>query len=277
MKIESANASIETFSDKRVRLGHDVQNIFSQVLEAVGREGYQSAEATATEEPLTEQIAQSVSNWFDLELSGRYSSVENRHQLEQSFGELVVRAHSEGGYIDPKTFLNNLTSDELGVVQEVNFLAKPIQVDSLTEEGALNLLIPPPAQVDLNRDGLTQTGIGYGIRFPDSSTPANVVRAWDAATQGMTFEEKGLRELQMVLPVLLANIVTDENGAYVRHYDPGDPEWVNPMAVAGYSYSKVSQDQLDSLNYFRSQMNPLRYDEGIQFWSSFQERLSANE
>lgn len=275
MRVDSANAINTSFESRRREQSHQVQDVFSEVLAAVGRQGYQSAEAIDEQSPLVDQVSESWSNWFDVELGGRYASVQDSVQLKQPYGDIMVRAYQGGGYSDPKTFLSGLSSEELGVVQKVNALAEPIRVDSLTDEGALNLLIPPPAQVDVNHDGLTQAGVGYGIRFPDSSTPADVVVAWEETTEGMSSWDRAHRELQMVMPVLLANFVLDDNGAYSHHYEPGDPEWTNPMAADDYSYVGVTQTHLDSLDYFRSQMDPLKYEEGVQFWSKFKERLIA--
>ncbi|MFI4876837.1 MAG: hypothetical protein ACIALR_15910, partial [Blastopirellula sp. JB062] len=149
-------------------------------------------------------------------------------------------------------------------------------VDGLTEEGAINLLIPRPAQVDLNYDGLTQSGIAYGIRFPDSRTPKNVAAAWEEATADLPPMEKAFFELQMKLPVLLANIEIDANGAFVRQREPGDHDFVNPMARADYSYLDVTQRHLDYLEEYRYQMPHQRYESGMQFWTDFQQLLQTH-
>ena len=121
-----------------------VQDVFSEALAAAGREGYASAEAVSDDGPLSEQIVTSWTDWFDGEnLSGRYQNKADAEGLKDSYGEILVRAYEEGGYADPQTFLNSLSSEELGVVQKIHSLADPIRVDELTVEGAVNLLVPP--------------------------------------------------------------------------------------------------------------------------------------
>ena len=256
---------------------HVVQDVFSEVLAAAGREGYASAEAIPDEQPLTDHIASSWSDWFDGESRhGRYQNEPNGEELKQAYGEILVRAYEEGGHADPHTFLKNLSEDELAVVQQVHRLADPIKVDELTVEGAVNLLVPPSAQVDLNRDGFTRCGVAYGLRFPDSNTPPEVVAAWEEATAGMSLGDRMIYELQMTLPLLTANIVVDDQGHFVRRYEPGDPEFTNPMASSEYSYVQAAQDRLDYLELFRTRMPPEQYERDKAFWTRMHELLGEH-
>lgn len=274
MNVESTSASSLMQLTKRQEQAHNVQNVFSDVLEAAGRRGYASAQDVEGTQPLEESIQTSWSDWFDVARTGRYETAENLDQLKQGFGEILSRAHSEGGYVQPKEFLNSLTKDELQVVQNIHWLAEPIQVDSLSSEGALNLLLPPAAQVDINHDGLTQSGAAYGIRFPDSNTPTDVTASWEEATAGMSMGDRMMYEFRMVAPILLANIHFDENGAYSHHTEPGDPDFVNPFAKPGYSYVQATQDQLDHLNFVKNWITPEQYDTQTDFWSRFQNLLT---
>ncbi|TWT88721.1 hypothetical protein Mal64_22090 [Pseudobythopirellula maris] len=256
-------------------LGEDrhVQSVFSEVLAAVGREGYASAAEVDDEGPLGESLEAAWDGWFNVNQVTRYSQVDSPEKLKHDFGEILVRAHAEGGYADPKGFLSRLTSDELATVQQVQHLADPIGVDGLSEEGALNLLLPPAAQVDMNHDGLTRSGEAWGIRFPSSTTPADVTAAWDEATAGMDLGERMTYELQMVVDVLFANFELDSEGRYVGHTEPGEPGFRNPMAEPGYSYAEKSQRMLEYLDLFKEQMAPERYERDTAFWSNFERLL----
>ncbi|QDT43730.1 hypothetical protein Pan241w_38340 [Gimesia alba] len=281
MKIDSVGSSgLLTPSQQKRQQDQDVQNVFSAMLAQFGRQGYASAEVPeqSTEEPqaLIKGLQRSWDSWFTGELNGRYSQVENPEELKQSFGELIVRAHEEGGYVDPKGFLQKLSQEELAVVQKVQSLASPIRVSALTEEGALNLLLPPATQVDLNNDGITQSGIANGLRFPSSNTPAAVAKAWEEATEGMSFAEKAMAELQIMLPLMTANLEVDENGKFVRQYEPGDPEYRNPMAEVGYSYVAATKDRLDALEFMKHEIPADRYERQKSFWNKFQQSLIDN-
>ena len=244
---------------------------------AAGRQGYASAQPVESDAPLAESVASAWSDWFESETRGQYATARpvDRQRLKEGFGDIVTRAQADGGYVHPVEFLRGLSQDELTVVQNVQHLAAPIDVDSLTEEGALNLLLPPAAQVDLNRDGLTQTGIGYGMRFPSSNTPPEVVAAWEEATAGMSLGDRMIYELQMVSPIMMANIHVDEQGAFAYRVEPGDPDFVNPMAAADYSYVDATQTQLDGLDFSLSKgfISKDKYDRQRAFWQSFQRAL----
>ena len=59
-----------------------------------------------------------------------------------------------------KEFLNTLSSDELSTLQHYTGLADEINVDSLSNEGAYNLLMHDYEKYDFNNDGMVQNGIG---------------------------------------------------------------------------------------------------------------------
>ncbi len=274
MRVDASATSGLTIEQRRRNEDRNLQGVFAEVLENVGRSGFESAESIESNEPLDQLVQSSWNSWYQIErLGGRYASAEAPHDLGQTYGSLLGRAYSEGGYVDPKAFLGSLSSSELQVVQNANWLADPIQVDSLSEEGALNLLLPMAAQVDINHDGLTQSGQAYGLRFPDSTTPREVVMAWDEATDGMPLRERMIYELQMKLPVMLANIQVDAEGRYVSTTEPGSPDFVNPMAASDYSYVQVTKDWIEHLDYFKNQIDPLRYQKDRSFWKSFQQSL----
>ncbi len=277
MKVDAVVLGDRTYECQDRNAEQVVQDVFSEVLAAAGREGYASAEAISDDEPLADHIASSWSDWFDGESRhGRYQDESDGAELKQAYGEILVRAHEEGGHADPHTFLKNLSEEELAVVQHVHHLADPIGVDELTVEGAVNLLVPPAAQVDLDRDGLTRCGVAYGLRFPDSNTPPDVVAAWEEATAGMSFADRMIYEFQMTLPLLTANIVVDDQGRFVRRYEPGDPEFTNPMASSEYSYAEAAEGHLEYLECFRTRMPPEQYERDTAFWTRMHELLAKH-
>ncbi|WP_145178915.1 hypothetical protein [Gimesia aquarii] len=276
MNIDSINSSsLLTQSQKREQ-DHQIQNLFSALLTEAGRKGYASAEPVDNQQTLTKNIQKTWDSWFTGELGGRYTQVQNPDELKHTYGEILVRAHNEGGYVDPKGFLQSLSHDELAVIQKVQALASGIKVESLTEEGALNLLLPPAAQVDLNQDGLTRSGLAYGMKFPDSNTPAAVVNAWEDATEDMSFRELAFAQLQVMLPKLTSNIVLDENGSFLHRYEPGDAGFKNPMAASDYSYIAAAKDQLAALEYMKNELPAEQYERQKSFWSKFQQSLIEN-
>lgn len=277
------SGQVMTFEQTRRAQDRQIQSLFSQILEDVGREGYRSAEPfehelanpTASDDTIISSTAihDSWNSWYATELRGRYRSIENKKQLGTAFGDILQKAQAEGAYIHPKAFLKSLTREQLETVQHVQGLADAVEIDQLNEEGALNLLLPPAAQIDLNKDGLTQSGKAYGIRFPDSTTPPDVAAAWDEATKDMDLGQRMMYELQIKMPVLLANIVLNSDGTFSHQIPPGDPEFKNPMIDAEYSYIDVTQRHIDYLNDFKNQIEPVRFEKDMAFWKQFQKLL----
>jgi len=270
----NANAAAGFTPGSKTEIDRQLQAVFTHAPEAAGRVGWASAEPASVDPAVSADIKQAWGAWIDSERDGRYAS-RDADALEQAFGDVLVRAHNEGGYVDPHGFLLGLSSGELETIRQVHSLADAINPATLSEEGALNLLLPPAAQVDLNRDGITQSGLANGIRFPNSDTPAEVVAAWEAATAGMSWGDRAMYELQMMLPLLTANIEIDQNGVYVRTYEPGDPEYVNPMARDDYSYRDAVQAMLDALEFQKDQLPAKQYLERTDFWRHFADELEG--
>ncbi|WP_168566228.1 hypothetical protein [Crateriforma spongiae] len=273
MKIDQSATGFVTFDQRRRNNDHLVQNVFDQVLEAAGRDGYASAETPDAIDGQTPGIAEAWDQWYRNESLGRYRQTENRQQLGQTFADVMVQASESAGYVDPIGFLNQLSEDQMETVRQIHALAEPIRVSSLSEEGALNLLLPPAAQIDLDNDGLTESGKAYGIRFPDSQTPPDVVTAWDNATADMDESERMMHMLHMKLPVLTSNAVVKPDGTFSHFRQPGDPDWINPMASEDYSYRGATEDMIDYLNAFRSQIPSDRYERDMAFWQAFRSEL----
>lgn len=98
-----------------------------------------------------------------------------------------------------KQVLSAMSADEIKLLQQATSLAKPIQVSSLSNEGAINLLAQPDktGMVDLNNDGLVEIGVGKMITFPSVNAPVHVQDAWDKATENMSEGDKLMMQLHM--------------------------------------------------------------------------------
>lgn len=263
---------------------HQIQDVFSAVLAEVGKQGYVSAQPYAESTPLVEAVATSWEQWFNEFSSTRYSFVaesgspsvrpnKTQDDLRVDYRQILTNAYQRGGYADPSSYLKSLSQEELATIQQVHHLADPISTGSLSSEAALNLLLPPDAQVDENRDGLTAVGAAYTYRFPDSNTPENIRLAWEATTKDLSEQERMLRVMQIGMRLLTANMHFDANGQYLRSSHPGDIDWVNPQATTGFSYRGMANDWLDYLNRFSAQIPPDQLQRDLRFWSSFQSNL----
>lgn len=82
-----------------------------------------------------------------------------------------------------KDFLNNLSQSELTTLQKYSGLADSIDVNSLSAEGAYNLLMHDNEQYDFNSDGVAEVGIGKrGLAVP-INMPSDVRDAYISAME----------------------------------------------------------------------------------------------
>ncbi len=255
------------------------------MLKQAGREGFASAEPLADEKDLPEQIGESWHEWFQANTS-RYTfqagadnpSVQagkSADDLRQDYQAILLDAYSSGGYATPEQYVRSLSEEQLRTVQQVHHLADPINASMLSTEASLNLLLPPAAQVDANRDGLTAVGAGMMIGFPNSNTPKNVRDAWESATADMPEQDRMTYQLQMMMPLITANLKVDSQGQFVRSVQPGDADWVNPMNSADYSYKRAADEWLAYLDRFKYQMSIEQYTKDKSFWTSFRDQLQS--
>lgn len=276
MSVHSISSLGVSSFDRQVAADAAIQGMFAEVLAAAGKQGFVSAGTIPNGAAATPtEISHSWQDWLSATGGPRYRDLDNSMQTLSKYNDLLLKAQQQNAYAAPTAFLRQLDSSELRTLQHINHLAQPIDLNGLSEEGSLNLLLPPPAQVDLNGDGLTQSGATYSIRFPDSRTPRAVVDAWNTATKDLPPGEKLTRELQMKHDVLLANVHVDAVGRVTR-VEPGQPGFVNPQADPSYSFINLARRTLASLDYFKQQIPPEQYARDRDFWSAFQSALVAH-
>lgn len=92
----------------------------------------------------------------------------------EPFLEIVENAVIQNGHTDPIVFLNNLSQGELETLRVTHSLADPINHDGLSQEGALNLILPSNKRQDIDNDGFVETGKAVGWSFPPPNAPQSV-------------------------------------------------------------------------------------------------------
>jgi hypothetical protein len=129
----------------------------------------------------------------------------NQDEIQQ-FSDILSEAKNQQG--SAKNTLLAMTANELALVQKANSLADPINVSSLSEEAAANLLSQPDNsdKVDLNNDGIVEVGAARTIIFPPVNAPDNVKLAWESATADMSETDKFILEFRMHSAVFGINI-----------------------------------------------------------------------
>ncbi|WP_298965527.1 hypothetical protein [uncultured Methylobacterium sp.] len=113
--------------------------------------------------------------------------------------DVARKAESSGGFADPLAFVRTLDAHELRALQTTNSLGDPIDVSSLSEEGALDLLLPRTMARDLDGDGLMMVGKANTVVFPPGDAPQSIKEAWAKTTDGVSFETRLHLQMAMYL------------------------------------------------------------------------------
>jgi hypothetical protein len=88
-----------------------------------------------------------------------------------------------------KSFLLNLSPEQLSLLQEAHGLVNPVNAGQVSEEGAENLLLSPSHYVDSNNDGVVDVGATHLSIFPPLNAPQAVKDAWTATTKGLSQDD----------------------------------------------------------------------------------------
>ena len=160
-------------------------------------------------------------------LSEKSLTFLHKRQLSASeindFQAILMQAKEQtsSSTVSSKSLLNQMSDEQLSLLKKANALAHDIDVASLSEEGATNLLRQPDHsdRVDLNNDGIVEVGAGKTLVFPPVNAPAAVKAAWQQATAGMHQSDVLQLELHMHIAVFGIQI-GDPDQAVKASFDP---------------------------------------------------------
>lgn len=179
---------------------------------------------------------------------------------QAAYADILNRAYTSGGMLDPVGFLSGLSREELAVVQHNHCLADPIQPAGLSREGAYNLLLPEGYAVDFNHDDLIEAGAGRSIQFPPADAPEEFVDAWFKATEGMSEMDAASYGLMMFMGMHTIPV----DGQAMQRTLAGD---------AMESYRQLVADHLAMLENFRSMLAPGQYERDSAFFGRLRDLL----
>jgi hypothetical protein len=142
--------------------------------------------------PSPETLKTSFQTWAnDLQVNSQGIDFVTRvHTHAEAFEQLIDKAAANGGYTDPIAFIRGLSEQERAVLQHVHSLAKPIEPGTLTEEGALNLLLPRSELKDIDKDGYVMVGAAKTWFFPPVDASPEIRQAWEQASANLTEAER---------------------------------------------------------------------------------------
>ena len=98
------------------------------------------------------------------ELQYDESFYEVREPFKEEFKKIHDDAKEKGiNASNAKEYLKSLSKEELSTLQNYTRLANEVDVDTLSDEGAYNLLLEHYEKYDFNNDGFVEDGVGKGM------------------------------------------------------------------------------------------------------------------
>ncbi len=195
----------------------------------------------------------------------RFEAVESE---ADPFLSIMEKAVQEGGYSDPIAFVQGLSDEELETLRVMHSFAAPISAGGLSEEGALNLLLPMNQRKDIDNDGFLDLGHSVSWTFPPPNAPQSVHEAWAETTEGMSDRDRLMAE-GMFLPSMIR--LNDSGGVSEVERSKAN----NPYAKAGFSFTEFVEQRLDALEYFKHLIDDKQYESQKSTLSTFLEELQS--
>jgi hypothetical protein len=118
-------------------------------------------------------ITQNMQSYIqDLKSLSEIPSFEYFNKTDEEFEKIYQKAQNENVDLsNAKEILESLSKTELMKIQQYKSLADPIKVDTLSEEGAYNLLVHNYENIDYNGDGYVEVGIGKSVNMIPQEAP----------------------------------------------------------------------------------------------------------
>lgn len=129
------------------------------------------------------------------------SFYEVREPYKEDFEEIYEEAKDQGiSVYTAKEFLNSLSKEKLSTLQNYTRLADEINVDSLSDEGAYNLLLHHYEKFDFNKDGMRENGMAKTKGFIPESLDSTTKKALVETYNTMDFRDVAMSSLIMFPP-----------------------------------------------------------------------------
>jgi hypothetical protein len=126
---------------------------------------------------------------------------EVREPYKEDFEEIYDEAKEKGiGVSNAKEFLNSLSKEELSTLQNYTRLADEINIGSLSDEGAYNLLLHHYEKYDFNKDGIREDGISKTKGFIPESLDSTTKKALVETYNNMDFKDVMMSSFMMFPP-----------------------------------------------------------------------------
>ncbi len=186
------------------------------------------------------------------------------NKKDDSFEKIYKDAQSKDVDLsNAKEIVSSLSKLELGTIQKYKSLADAINVDSLSKEGAYNLLVHNYENIDYDGDGYTEVGIGKSVNLIPQEVPHDFREKFIATLKEM--KQNGADDFE----VMAATISTFGEYTFAKldklHYDE-DISYRELLAQHGINQFIVKTPTFDE-NYILELKDKLEHPKSGEYSS----------
>ena len=150
-----------------------------------------------------------------LNVMQNYQTTQGRKDYQAPFAESFELIYSKAQEEDvklsnAKNFLESLSERELKTLQKYSGLADSINVNSLSAEGAYNLLMHDNEQYDFDGNGTAEVGIGKHILPVPKNMPTDVQEAYISAMNSLSDKDKLMAMTLTFDPAHLDSVINNK-------------------------------------------------------------------
>lgn len=193
-----------------------------------------------------------------LNVMQNYQTTQGRKDYQAPFAESFELIYAKAQEQDlklsnAKNFLESLSQSELRTLQKYSGLADSINVNSLSAEGAYNLLMHDNEQYDFDGNGTAEAGIGKHFLAVPKNMPADVQEAYISALNSLGDKDKLMAMTLTFDPAHLDSLINNK-----------------PYAATNMDYDYLKSRVENMLNPQNGGYTSLEAKESITaFWRAF--------
>lgn len=193
-----------------------------------------------------------------LHVMQNYQTTQGRKDYQAPFAEsfelIYANAQEEDVKLsNAKNFLESLSQSELRTLQKYSGLAESIDINSISAEGAYNLLMHDNEQYDFDGNGTAEVGIGKHLLAVPKNMPADVQEAYISALNSLGDKDKLMAMTLTFDPAYLDSLINNK-----------------PYAATNMDYDYLKSRVENMLNPQNGGYTSLEAKESITaFWSAF--------
>ena len=150
-----------------------------------------------------------------LSVMQNYQTPQGRRDYQAPFAESFELIYAKVQEQDvklsnAKSFLESLSQSELRTLQKYSGLADSINIDSLSAEGAYNLLMHDNEQYDFDGNGTAEVGIGKHFLPIPKNMPADIQEAYISAMNSLDDKDKLMAMTLTFDPAHLDSVINNK-------------------------------------------------------------------